>query len=324
MPPARRMVAAATALIAVASNCCRQVAAGALPPADAFVRCSDATNAVCKVGKVFFVDATTHTRHWVARCETCPGTAISTCSASYASPISAAALSAATTEGPPFTCGMLERFACANGAESDQLTLRCAPGGVITGVQFADYGQLNGGSCPGVKGSGSCGTDISEAVAAGCVGKPSCGVRCSHSAAETGGCCVEGQGTCCGCQITAGETSMPFLSLRDPCPDMPKSQAVQVTCGYHPSSTLFACGDGDDAATGSRKILGLFTAAKSVCCDDLREQCDASNPLPSTCNAVGCARAVDLVEMSCRATVAGDGFLRVAFQAAARRRGCGV
>jgi hypothetical protein len=114
---------------------------------------------------------------------------------------------------------------CASGAEGAQLTLRCAPGGVITGVQFAEYGQLTG-SCPGTK--GSCGDGITKEVEAGCVGKASCGVMCSHS---SGGCCVQGKGTCCGCQITSGATKkMPFLNLSDPCPGKAKKQAVQVTC----------------------------------------------------------------------------------------------
>lgn len=113
---------------------------------------------------------------------------------------------------------------CANGAEGAQLTLRCAAGGVITGVSFADYGALGSGSCPGAK--GSCGADISKAVGANCTGKASCGVLCSHSLS----CCQQGEGTCCGCQITADQTKMPFLTMADPCPGKRKMTGVQITC----------------------------------------------------------------------------------------------
>jgi len=75
-----------------------------LPEGDAFVRCSDKKNALCQGGKIFFLSAKTHTRHHVPKCETCPGTAINTCSP--VTTVSATALAAAKT-GPEFACSML-------------------------------------------------------------------------------------------------------------------------------------------------------------------------------------------------------------------------
>ena len=78
--------------------------------------------------------------------------------------------------------------------------------------------------------------------------------------------------------------------------------------------TLYACGNSGDVATGSKEILDLFAAAKSVCCDSLHERCDGSAWFPNTCNTVSCARAIDIVAQSCAATFAADGFFREAFK----------
>ncbi len=80
------------------------------------------------------------------------------------------------------------------------------------------------------------------------------------------------------------------------------------------ATTLYACGSTGDVAGGSKEISDLFAAAKSVCCDDLHEQCDDSKWFPDTCNSVGCARVVDIVSQSCAATFAVDGFFRTAFK----------
>eukprot|EP01043_Picozoa_sp_COSAG02_P071921 COSAG02_NODE_13342_length_1407_cov_1.468654_1_plen_292_part_10 len=96
--------------------------------------------------------------------------------------------------------------------------------------------------------------------------------------------------------------------------------AVPTTLAAHTAdpvtSTLFACGNNGeiDVAAGSKQIIDLFAAAKSVCCDELQERCDASKPLPDTCNEIGCARVVDIVAQSCAATFATDGFFRTAFE----------
>ena len=75
----------------------------------------------------------------------------------------------------------------------------------------------------------------------------------------------------------------------------------------------FACGSSGDAAADSTQVISLFSAAKSVCCDDLGEQCEEGKPLPETCSTAGCARAVSLVKQSCAAAFASDGFLGTAF-----------
>ena len=104
-------------------------------------------------------------------------------------------------------------------AEGAQLELACAPGGVITAVTFAEYGQLSG-ACPSLQ-KGGCDADVSKAVASGCVGQSRCGVMCSHS---SGGCCVDGKGSCCGCQVTSGaaRTPLPFTNLRCEPPASPR------------------------------------------------------------------------------------------------------
>jgi hypothetical protein len=75
----------------------------------------------------------------------------------------------------------------------------------------------------------------------------------------------------------------------------------------------FACGSSGDAAADSTQVISLFSAAKSVCCDELGEQCEEGKPLPVTCSTAGCARAVSLVKQSCAAAFASDGFLGTAF-----------
>ena len=80
------------------------------------------------------------------------------------------------------------------------------------------------------------------------------------------------------------------------------------------ASTLFACGGNGDVLIGQQEVAALYTALKSVCCEDLHEECDAKNSVPNTCNTVGCARVVEIVEHSCAATFAQDGFLSAAFK----------
>eukprot|EP01046_Picozoa_sp_COSAG06_P000093 COSAG06_NODE_3_length_43832_cov_136.908399_28_plen_389_part_00 len=80
------------------------------------------------------------------------------------------------------------------------------------------------------------------------------------------------------------------------------------------ASTLFACGSNGDAFADTNQMLHLFEVVKTICCDQLNEQCDDKNSLvPATCHTAGCARIVDLVEQSCAAAFA-DGFLGVAFK----------
>ena len=94
---------------------------------------------------------------------------------------------------------------------------------------------------------------------------------------------------------------------------MPTTRAAR-TVDPAAASTLFACGDSGDVAAGSKQIIDLFAATKSVCCDELQEQCDASKPLPDTCGEIECARVVDIVAQSCEPTFAVDGFFRTAFK----------
>jgi hypothetical protein len=79
------------------------------------------------------------------------------------------------------------------------------------------------------------------------------------------------------------------------------------------TSTLFACGSNGEVGADSKQIIDLFAVTKSVCCDQLHEQCDEKSLVPTTCHTAGCARVVDLVEQSCAAAFA-DGFLGVAFK----------
>jgi hypothetical protein len=78
------------------------------------------------------------------------------------------------------------------------------------------------------------------------------------------------------------------------------------------ASTLFACGSHGDQSADMTQILGVFAAAKAVCCDELEEQCDVSL-VPLTCTTAGCARTVSLVAQSCAASFA-DGFLGAVFK----------
>ena len=80
------------------------------------------------------------------------------------------------------------------------------------------------------------------------------------------------------------------------------------------ASTLFACGSNGDVTDQTKEVADLFKALKSVCCNDMQEQCDAAKTVPETCTTVECARAVDIVAQSCAASFAADGFVRLAFK----------
>ena len=86
--------------------------------------------------------------------------------------------------------------------------------------------------------------------------------------------------------------------------------SAAVTSG---SAPLFACGSNDEASADTLQVISVFNVAKTVCCDQLHEQCDKSSTLPLSCDSSSCARVVDLVEQSCKAAFA-DGFLRSAFK----------
>eukprot|EP01046_Picozoa_sp_COSAG06_P040300 COSAG06_NODE_4862_length_3896_cov_24.255728_1_plen_375_part_00 len=79
------------------------------------------------------------------------------------------------------------------------------------------------------------------------------------------------------------------------------------------TSTVFACGSTGEAGADSRQVLDLFAVLKTVCCEQLNEQCDDKSVVPATCHTAGCARVVDLVAQSCAAAFA-DGFLGAAFK----------
>ena len=66
-------------------------------------------------------------------------------------------------------------------------------------------------------------------------------------------------------------------------------EAIPTSGGAAAASTtsLFACGShGVDVAAQTTEVAHLFGAAKTVCCDDMQEQCDAAKPLPGTCTTV--------------------------------------
>ena len=115
---------------------------------------------------------------------------------------------------------------CASGDEGASLALACPHGGVVTKVAFALYGDVKGSCSSGALSKGSCGTDISPAVTAACVGQSGCTVHCSHK--DKG--CAGGDGPTCGCAITAASGKTTFLKLPDPCPGRPKTQGVTMTC----------------------------------------------------------------------------------------------
>eukprot|EP01043_Picozoa_sp_COSAG02_P010125 COSAG02_NODE_350_length_24063_cov_47.131447_23_plen_582_part_00 len=75
------------------------------------------------------------------------------------------------------------------------------------------------------------------------------------------------------------------------------SAAIPTASG----STLFSCGSMDDAIKDSNEVVNLFQAVKSICCEDLQEQCTANSPMPTTCATAGCARVVEIVAQSCAA-----------------------
>ena len=47
------------------------------------------------------------------------------------------------------------------------------------------------------------------------------------------------------------------------------------------TSTLFACGSNGDVGADSKQIIDLFAVTKSVCCDQLHEQCDEKSLVPN-------------------------------------------
>lgn len=61
-----------------------------------------------------------------------------------------------------------------------------------------------------------------------------------------------------------------------------------------------ACGTHGDAGQDSVQIVGLFTFVKTVCCDQLGEDCYSGGSLPDSCRLAGCAHVVDLLDASCR------------------------
>ena len=79
------------------------------------------------------------------------------------------------------------------------------------------------------------------------------------------------------------------------------------------AAALFGCGSSGDVATDTTQVIGLFSAAKSICCDDLGEQCEVDKPLPESCSTTGCSRAVGVVAQSCAPAFAADGFIAAAF-----------
>ena len=79
------------------------------------------------------------------------------------------------------------------------------------------------------------------------------------------------------------------------------------------ATTPFACGSTGDTGADSKQIIDLLTATKSVCCDQLHEQCGGKGLVPTTCHTAGCSRVVDLVAQACAPALA-DGFIGLAFK----------
>jgi hypothetical protein len=107
-------------------------------------------------------------------------------------------------------------------------------GNGITGVRFANYGAP-AGDCPPTTDPlhpGTCGANLTSIVAAACVGKANCTVRCTHgSVPGWDACCGKsGIGGCCGCNATAPGHPPVHFDLPDPCPNQPKTIAVSVRC----------------------------------------------------------------------------------------------
>ena len=115
--------------------------------------------------------------------------------------------------------------------------------------------------------------------------------------------------------LMAGSSSGRYQA-EAPIPAGPSTKGGSPTLvqGAASGSTLFACGSNGDVADQTMEVATLFKALKSVCCSDMHEQCDATEPVPKTCTTVECARAVDIVSQSCVASFAADGFLRTAFK----------
>jgi hypothetical protein len=117
---------------------------------------------------------------------------------------------------------------CAEGQEGALLTLACDAGGIITAVPFGFYGQstASGSGCTTTT-KGSCGEDVTSEMVKACIGQPMCTVKCGHNDPT---CCTQGVGSCCGCAFANAKTSLPFQSLKDPCPNMAKTQLYKVAC----------------------------------------------------------------------------------------------
>ena len=60
------------------------------------------------------------------------------------------------------------------------------------------------------------------------------------------------------------------------------------------------CGTTGDPGTDSVQLVSLFAFVKTVCCEQLGEDCYSGAALPDSCSGGGCAHAVDLIEASCR------------------------
>lgn len=68
------------------------------------------------------------------------------------------------------------------------------------------------------------------------------------------------------------------------------------------AATLFACGSHNDVSADTIQIIHVFDAAKSVCCDELHEQCDDSSstlPTPAARPAVPGSRVSWRIVCTC-------------------------
>ena len=71
---------------------------------------------------------------------------------------------------------------------------------------------------------------------------------------------------------------------------------------------LLPCGTHKDFSPDSKEMMAAFTMATDVCCGQLGEECQGAQPLPLSCHSPACARAVKVVEQSCRALLNADYF----------------
>ena len=110
---------------------------------------------------------------------------------------------------------------CATVPERTSAVLSCngGLGATIEQITFAGYGVANGSCATQFRPDFKCYTDVSSAVAAACVGKPTCTVECYAARTSSGP-----ERLCAG------------VNFSDPCAGVAKTLSVSIACSTAPTS----------------------------------------------------------------------------------------